>query len=408
MVYENVWKHYTQQRTCSACGSSKSRMLWLVLAVVLPPRNDLVSMVCQSILDCLWVASLSLKFCTCSQELPCSDIQVALGYAAPSRPDACKPKINRLMATVAFGQYLTIFSDCLELLTSWHLLAKNLSGSWISWWPNRLCAAQARWRIAFINILIDGFCCWILLLDIEMHWDVLSINIGHVICYFETTMMCFQWCVCLYLHDFSRRHQDSFVGLRGIPLHGTSSSRESTRGTKKIGRSPVHIFFSHWCTVIRDSSTLMLIFWSYSYRWNRWFARGARDISIVPVTNWRHILSRHSSQCCIRWHGFSNFGCGWSPRLRISPICDLWSWIICCICCICGFQGVLNVLDSTAPRWPPGGSNVLALLCEQWPKWHRCLRKLWPVDLVLSSKCVLILYCCHCSRPWSMFNIQQF
>lgn len=162
MVYENVWKHYTQQRTCSACGSSKSRMLWLVLAVVLPPRNDLVSMVCQSILDCLWVASLSLKFCTCSQELPCSDIQVALGYAAPSRPDACKPKINRLMATVAFGQYLTIFSDCLELLTSWHLLAKNLSGSWISWWPNRLCAAQARWRIAFINILIDGFCCWIL------------------------------------------------------------------------------------------------------------------------------------------------------------------------------------------------------------------------------------------------------
>ena len=23
---------------------------------------------------------------------------------------------------------------------------------------------------------------------------------------------------------------------------------------------------------------------------------------------------------------------------------------------------MLNVLDSTAPRWPPGGSNVLALL----------------------------------------------
>lgn len=33
------------------------------------------------------------KILSCSQELPCSDIQVALGYAAPSRPDACKPQL---------------------------------------------------------------------------------------------------------------------------------------------------------------------------------------------------------------------------------------------------------------------------------------------------------------------------
>ena len=71
---------------------------------------------------------------------------------------------------------------------------------------------------------------------------------------------------------------------------------------------------------ILDSSSLMLryvellILFVFD-RWNRMFARGAsRDISIVPVANWRHILLRHSSQCCIRWHGFSNFGCGWSPR----------------------------------------------------------------------------------------------
>ena len=57
-------------------------------------------------------------------------------------------------------------------------------------------------------------------------------------------------CMFIFTH-FSHRHQDSFVCnlcgkkiLRGIPLHGTSSSRESTRGTKKVGRSPLHIFFS--------------------------------------------------------------------------------------------------------------------------------------------------------------------
>ena len=105
---------------------------------------------------------------------------------------------------------------------------------------------------------ISGFCCWILKC-VEMHWvstlvvQVLSLGLPTWISVIGN-----------FCNLFVRGEK-----LRGIPLHGTSSSRESTRGTNRFGRSPAHNFFSDWFTAkfwtVRVWCWDMLNFWFYSY-----------------------------------------------------------------------------------------------------------------------------------------------
>ena len=313
------------------------------------------------------------------------------------------------MTTIGFGQYFQIAWNCSPVG-----IGKDLSGSWISWWPSRLCAEQARWSIAALRFKLSvqgsqrtGHAphFWILLLDIEMRWDALSINIGRTGAFTGSTYM-----------NFRHRQFLQFVcAWRKIARHSAAWNFQFQRIHQRYEqiweKSCTQFLFRLIHCEILDSSSLMLryvellILFVFD-RWNRMFARGAsRDISIVPVANWRHILLRHSSQCCIRWHGFSNFGCGWSPRSAFFDffLCstrEVWLLVV-FVVFVVGFEGVLDscwirVTDVTdlmfdftfakvaTRRQQRLGTAVRAVteVAQVHQIWAVFLRTVWPVDPV--------------------------